>query len=55
MNINFYLKHLLINYKDLILLSINSILIVILLIIISIILYFTNIDNTIFNYIYNYL
>ena len=49
------LKLLLVNYKDLILLSINSILIVLLLIIISIILYYTNIDAIIYNYIYNIL
>ena len=55
MNIKFYLKHLLISYKDLILLSINSILLVLLLIIISIILYYSNIDTIIYNYIYNIL
>ena len=43
MNTRSYLKYLLINYKDLILLSINSILIVLLLIVISTILYYTNI------------
>ena len=55
MNIKFYLKHLLISYKDLILLSIDSILIVLLLIIIITIIYFTNIDTIIYNYIYNIL
>ena len=53
--LKFNFKLLLINYKDLILLSINSILIVLLLIIISIILYYTNIDTIIYNYIYNIL
>lgn len=53
LKINF--KLLLINYKDLILLSINSILIVLLLIIISTILHYTNIDIIIYNYIYNIL
>ena len=51
----FSLKLLLINYKDLILLSINSILLVVLLIIVSSILYYTNIDTIIYNYIYNIL
>lgn len=51
----FNLKLLLITYKDLILLSINSILLVILLIIISTIIYFTNIDTIIYNYIYSIL
>ena len=45
MNTRSYLKYLLINYKDLILLSINSILIVLLLIVISTILYYTNINT----------
>ena len=49
------LKLLLVNYKDLIFLSINSILLVLLLIIISTILYYTNIDTIIYNYIYNIL
>ena len=53
--LKFNFKLLLINYKDLILLSINSILIVLLLIIISTILYYTNIDTIIYNYIYNIL
>ena len=51
----FSLKLILINYKDLILLSINSILLVVLLIIVSSILYYTNIDTIIYNYIYNIL
>ena len=51
----FNVKLLLINYKDLILLSIDSILIALLLIIISTIIYFTNIDTIIYNYIYNIL
>ena len=53
--LKFNFKLLLISYKDLILLSINSILIVLLLIIISTILYYTNIDTIIYNYIYNIL
>ena len=53
--LKFNFKLLLINYKDLILLSINSILLVISLIIISTILYYTNIDTIIYNYIYNIL
>ena len=51
----FNLKLILISYKDLISLSINSILLVILLIIISTILYYTNIDTIIYNYIYTIL
>ena len=53
--LKFNFKLLLISYKDLILLSINSILLVLLLIIISTILYYTNIDTIIYNYIYNIL
>lgn len=53
--LKFNFKLLLIDYKDLILLSINSILLVLLLIIISTILYYTNIDTIIYNYIYNIL
>ena len=53
--LKFNFKLLLINYKDLILLSVNSILLVLLLIIISTILYYTNIDTIIYNYIYNIL
>ena len=45
--LKFNLKLLLINYKDLISLSVNSILLVIVLIIISTILKYTNIDTII--------